>query len=65
MMRDESGQATVEYLLVGLVLLAIVVSLGLLWGRVADGTFAEHITGSASHTASSDISGVVGDIAFY
>lgn len=64
-MNDEGGQATVEYLLVGLVLLAVVVAIGMLWGKIADGTFASHISSSASHAVTSDASGTVGDVAFF
>lgn len=46
---DESGQASVEYLLVGLALIALVVALAALWHAAADGKFATLVQTGASH----------------
>lgn len=45
----ESGQASVEYLLVGLVLMALVVALAALWHATSDGSLAALVQQSASH----------------
>ena len=65
LLADRGGQATLEYLLVGIVLLAIVLAFGALCGRLADGTFSRHITDSASHSVSSDAVDSAGDIVFF
>ena len=64
--RDASGQGTVEYALVALVLLAIIVALGQLFLLVNEGSFVRHAEGSASHSLSThNAQGVVGDVLLY
>jgi hypothetical protein len=59
------GQATVEYLIVGLALLAVVVALGVLASRLQEGLFVEHAVESASHATGSNSLGVIGDVLLY
>lgn len=47
--KDERGQAAVEYLLVGLVLLAMIVALGALWRFVADDGMSHVLSDHSSH----------------
>ena len=60
-----NGQTTVEYLIVGLALLAMVVALGALSGRLQDGLFVQHAIDSASHAAGHNTMGVIGDVLLY
>jgi hypothetical protein len=60
-----SGQATVEYVVVGVVLMIIIVVLGLLAGRIGDGLFTEHASRSASHSTQAPTAGAVGDVILY
>jgi hypothetical protein len=46
---EESGQATVEYLLVGIVLIALICAVAALWRFVADGGMDELVRLQASH----------------
>ena len=61
----KAGQATVEYLIVGLVLLAIVLALGVLANRLGDGLFVEHAAESASHSLGPNTMGAIGDVLLY
>ena len=63
--QDLHGQASVEYLLVGLVLIAIILAFSALCGKLADGTFSAHISESASHVLSNGALSTVGDIAYF
>lgn len=45
----ERGQVTLEYLLVGLVLIAMIGALGALWNYAVGGGFAGLLDASASH----------------
>lgn len=60
-----AGQATVEYLIVGLVLLAMVLALGVLANRIGEGLFVEHATESASHSLGPNTMGAIGDVLLY
>ncbi|MDR2586659.1 MAG: hypothetical protein LBC23_00175 [Coriobacteriales bacterium] len=62
---NTKGQATVEYLIVGLALLAVVLALGVLAGRVQEGLFVKHAVESASHATGSNSLGVIGDVLLY
>lgn len=46
---EESGQATVEYLLVGIVLIALICAVAALWHFVVDGGMDELVRLQASH----------------
>lgn len=46
---DERGQATVEYLLAGIALLATIVALGALWRFASDGRLTLLADDAASH----------------
>jgi hypothetical protein len=59
------GQATVEYLIVGLVFVAVIVALGLLAQLLEDGLFVEHAARSASHAITGNTAGTVGDVLLY
>ncbi|MDR3315193.1 MAG: hypothetical protein LBS98_01705 [Coriobacteriales bacterium] len=64
-LNDTAGQATVEYLIIGLVLIAIITALGLFAGRVSDGLFVEHAATSASHGITQGVMGAMGDVLLY
>jgi hypothetical protein len=59
------GQATVEYLIVGTVLLVVILVLGVLANRLQEGLFVQHAVQSASHAASSNALGAIGDVLLY
>lgn len=59
----ELGQASLEYLLVGLVLIAVIAALSGIWSYVAGGGLAELVSSSVSHAA--DSAGGVADVLLY
>jgi hypothetical protein len=61
----KKGQATVEYLIVGIILFVVVVGLGVLGDRLTEGLFVQHAIESASHAASKNIQGAIGDVLLY
>jgi Flp pilus assembly pilin Flp len=63
--RTRAGQATVEYLIVGLVLLGIIIALGSLAARLGEGLFTEHATRSASHAMTENSAETLGDVILY
>ena len=63
--RDCSAQATVEYLIVGLALLAVISGLSVFGGRIQEGLFSEHAADSASHAMTSNSAGSIGDFLLY
>jgi hypothetical protein len=65
MALGKAGQSTVEYLLVGLALLAVIMALGLFAGRLRDGVFSEHASNSASHSMGEASAGALGDVLLY
>jgi Flp pilus assembly pilin Flp len=64
-MMDSSGQAMVEYLIVGLILIIVIAALGLLTQVLEDGVFVEHAAQSASHAMTGNTAGTVGDVLLY
>lgn len=48
--RDESGQASVEYMLVGLIMIAMMGALSALWRFVSEGGLSGLIQTNASHS---------------
>ncbi len=62
---DDRGQATVEYAIVGLVLLAVIMGLVAIADRLEEGLFVEHAADSASHSAGPNTMGVIGDVLLY
>lgn len=50
--RGEEGQASLEYLLVGTVLMIVAVGLAALWRFAADGRFERIVDACASHAVS-------------
>jgi len=62
---NDKGQATVEYLIVGVLLMAILVGLGAIANRLQEGLFIEHAIQSASHAAGSNTMGTIGDVLLY
>jgi Flp pilus assembly pilin Flp len=64
-MMDSSGQAMVEYLIVGLVLVVVIAALGLLAQVLEDGVFVEHAVQSASHAMTGNMAGAIGDVLLY
>lgn len=65
LLGNSCGQTTVEYLVVGTVLLIIFAVLGQLMGVVQEGSFVQHAGSSASHVATQAAMGVVGDVFLY
>lgn len=61
----DRGQATVEYLVIGLVVMIVAVALACLWHLASDGTFVQHASSSASHVVDSVDLGVIGDVFMY
>ena len=49
LVQDEQGQASVEYLLVGLVLIAMMGAIAVLWHFAASGNLGTLLQNSASH----------------
>ena len=64
-LRDERGQASIEYALVLAAFLALLLALGILWRALESGLFVEHALASASHHISNVFMGVVGDVFLY
>ncbi|MDR1015852.1 MAG: hypothetical protein LBL67_00035 [Coriobacteriales bacterium] len=64
-LREQSGQATLEFLLVALLLVAVVVGLGALAAKLRAGVFSQHAAESASHALTSNTAGSVGDVLLY
>ncbi len=64
-MWDECGQATLEFLVVTLVVLAAAVGLAALAHLGCDGTLLAHAVAEASHTVGQPFAGEVGDVAFF
>ncbi|MDR2105939.1 MAG: hypothetical protein LBP24_00850 [Coriobacteriales bacterium] len=64
-MMGTSGQATIEYLIVGLILIIVIAALGLLVQAFEDGLFVEHAAQSASHAITNNTAGAVGDVLLY
>jgi len=62
---DNRGQGTLEYALIGLVLLTVFVALKLLQHRLGEGLFVLHALRSASHALGPNSAGVVGDVFLY
>lgn len=53
MLRSEGGQASVEYLLVGLVLVSLMGALAALWRFISSGGLTRLIESNASHAMGS------------
>ncbi|MDR1712566.1 MAG: hypothetical protein LBR39_00175 [Coriobacteriales bacterium] len=64
-LKDKRGQGTVEYLIVGLVLLGIIVGLGALAGRLAEGLFVQHAADGAAYGNAQGAMGAMGDVLLY
>lgn len=62
---SQRGQATVEYLIVGLAIIMIVTALGALSGRLGEGLFVQHAAESASHAFTANTAGSAGDVLLY
>ncbi|MCL1879660.1 MAG: hypothetical protein FWF71_03430 [Actinomycetia bacterium] len=52
-------------MIVGTVLLALILGLGALSNRLAEGLFVEHALRSASHALGPNTAGVIGDVILY
>ncbi len=63
LLRGEDGQATVEYLVVGTVIMIIVVGLAAVWNYASEGSLGTLIDAGASH-ALSTIGGLSDVMAF-
>lgn len=64
-LREQRGQATVEYLIVGVVIMVIAMGLAAIYHLAFDGTLAAHISQSSSHVISSGLLEAVGDVSFF
>ncbi|MDR0308772.1 MAG: hypothetical protein LBH87_02450 [Coriobacteriales bacterium] len=62
---DCRGQVSVEYLIVGLILIAVIIGLGALLGRIEEGLIIRHAIESASHAFGSNTAGSIGDVLIY
>jgi hypothetical protein len=60
-----AGQSTVEYALLGLVMVVIIVALWLVASRLQEGLFVEHAAQSASHAVTTNTAGSTGDVLLY
>ena len=60
-----SAQATVEYLVVALALIAVISGIAALGARIQEGLFAEHAAKSASHAMTSNAAGSIGDVLLF
>ena len=65
LVQNCSGQSTVEYLIVGVALIAIIVALGVFSGRLQEGLFVQHAADSASHAITTNTAGTAGDVLLY
>ena len=61
----KSGQATIEYLIVGLALIIIIAALGVFSGRLQEGLLVQHAADSASHAITTNTAGSAGDVLLY
>ncbi len=50
--KREAGQASLEFVLIGIVIMIVASALGVLWHLVSDGKFSTIISDSASHAIS-------------
>jgi hypothetical protein len=64
-LRNQKGQATLEYLLVGLVILAVILGFAALQHRLGEGLFIQHAQQSLSHSIGPNSAGVIGDVFLY
>jgi hypothetical protein len=62
---DCAGQASTEFMLVGLLLVSALLAVSTLAGHMEDGVFVEHASQSASHALSSNTAGTAGDVLLY
>jgi len=65
LLKLREGQATVEYLIVGVALIIIIAALGVLSGRLQEGLFVQHAADSASHAITTNTAGSIGDVLLY
>lgn len=63
-LRQQRGQATVEYAVILGAFLAVVIALGALWRAMDGGTFIDHALSAASHHLLLSASGVI-DVFLY
>lgn len=59
---DASGQATVEYLVAGTVIVIVAMGMAALWHLAQDGTLVQHASLSASHAIGEMTGGALGDV---
>ena len=63
--HSKRGQASVEYLIVGVALMVIIAALAVLSGRLQEGLFVQHAADSASHAITTNTAGSAGDVLLY
>jgi uncharacterized protein (UPF0333 family) len=63
--QDQRGQASLEYLLVGLLLVALIVGIAAIAKAVRSGTFNEQAAASASHVMTTEKAGAAGDVLLF
>ena len=65
-LRERSGQATVEYAVVLMAFLAMVLALGLMWHAARDGRLLHLAVDAASHGTDGDVTaGFLQDVALF
>jgi Flp pilus assembly pilin Flp len=64
-LADDQGQATLEYALIGLVMINIIVALVTVQSVIGKGVFLEHVLNSVSHGLGLNTGGVIGDVLLY
>ena len=62
-LQAEAGQASLEYLVVGVVLIAMIAAMGALWRYAAGGGFAQLAASAGSHVLD-DVGGVADALLF-
>jgi len=65
LVTSSKGQTTVEYLVVGLAIFAVIAGMSVLGGRIQEGLFTDHAAKSASHAITSNTAGTIGDVLLY
>lgn len=63
-LRQKSGQSSVEFAIVAVVLILIVVGIGAVLGKLTDSTFLNHTIAAATNNISSSVSGAIDAFCF-
>ncbi|MCL2631558.1 MAG: hypothetical protein FWD45_00470 [Coriobacteriia bacterium] len=63
--NNQRGQATVEYVLIGLIIIAMISAFAALQQKLGNGVFLKHALQSLSHSLGPNTAGVIGDVLLY